>query len=79
VVPTTVDSSTIGMLRTSYSSIAWARSAALAFAGTYEGGGNSLTEHVPLGDNTNGGNKYATFIRDYRLWDKDEFFIQVVP
>jgi len=38
--PTTVDSSTIGMLRTSYSSIAWARSAALAFARTYEGGGN---------------------------------------
>jgi len=48
------------------------------FAGTYEGGANTLTEHVPLGDNTNGGNKYATFIRDHRLWDKDEFFIQVV-
>jgi hypothetical protein len=48
------------------------------FAGTKEGGANTLTEHVPLGDNQNGGNKYQQFIMQNRVWDNDEFFILVV-
>jgi hypothetical protein len=48
------------------------------FAKTFEGGANSAVGHVPLIDNTNGGNKYATFIRENRLLEGEKFFIVVL-
>jgi hypothetical protein len=48
------------------------------FAKTFEGGANSATGHVPLIDNTNGGNKYATFIKENRLFEGEKFFIVVI-
>jgi hypothetical protein len=49
------------------------------YAGTYEGGANTVTAHVPAGDNSNGGTKYSAFIMNYRVRDKDKFFITVLP
>jgi len=48
------------------------------FAKTFEGGANSAVGHVPLRDNTNGGNKYAAFIAENRLLEGEKFFIVVV-
>jgi hypothetical protein len=48
------------------------------FASTTQGGAPAIVSHVPLTDNTNGGNKLNNFFQTNRVINQDAFFVQVV-